>query len=303
MLSIPFKACAGLNTVAAPDAASYDLKTGEWEATGLVNLDVLHAGRLQTRPGFSQVLTGNWHSPFQDGDIVYLAKDDTIYSLGPDFSPVALTDGLTAGQRVAWCRLGQVVYWSNGVQKGRIVDGQAKAWGGITFSSDAREAAEYRDPPAGTVLAAFGGRIWIGAEREIYYTVPGFPHHCRVGSCRLAPLSSAVRMIAPVEGGFYIGTDDRIIYQSSVDPGSMTATVVSREPVIPGSFVSRLASDILPEANGILTALWATARGLELGLPGGQIIKLTHQRVAMRAPASWAAMLSTERRIVAILHP
>ena len=241
------------------------------------------------------------HSPFVDGSRWYVADGSTLYDV-TGLRKTPLVTGLSAGLRLAWCKLADAIYWSNGVQKGRIGGGAAKRWGGFAFSSDVRENAEYLEPPAGTVLAAFGGRIWIGVDDEILYTVPGFPHHIRRGSCRLPRQSSAVRMIAPVDDGFYISTEDRITFVSGWDVAQMTQTVVSHEPVIPRMFLPVLASDVVPRLNPVRGVLWATARGLELGISQGNILKLTANEVAINVTASGGAMLRLPRRVVALYH-
>jgi hypothetical protein len=304
VITVPFRACLGLNTRSDPSSLAYDPQTSSWEAARLLNLDVLDGGRRwRNRPGYSVALQfpAPPHSPQVDGDIWYVAAGDTLYRVAGMVKTAFLTN-LTPGLRLGWCRLGQSLYWSNGVQQGRITDGQAKGWGGIPFSSDQREAAEYATVSAGNVLAAAAGRVWIGVGNDVVYTAPGYPHHVRVGSCRL-PQSSAVRMIAPVDGGLYVGTDDRIVYLAGFDPGSMQQTVVSHDPVIPRMCVPVLASDVMSKLNPVRAYLWATARGLELALPEGNILKLTFDKVAMNATASGGAILLLPRRAVAIYHP
>jgi hypothetical protein len=304
MRQVVFQEFRGLNTVSPPEALRYDARSGSCELAVAVNVDVTDGGRrLTTRPGFALALSlSEPHSPFVDGARTYLASQNMLLAVAGMMATPIFT-GLTPGARLAWCRQGQAIYWSNGIQKGRIVDGQARAWGGIPFSSDAREAAEYAEPPAGTVLAAFAGRIWIGVNDEILYTVPGYPHHIRIGSCRLPRLSSSVRMIQPIDDGVYISTEHRIVFQAGVDPGAMQMTVVSHEPVIPRMFMPVLASDVVRKVNPEHGVIWATAKGLELGLSGGMIIKLTEDNVAINATASGGAMLRLPHRVVAIYHP
>jgi len=304
MFAIACWSCLGLNTRATPDSLAWDGRTGAFQAAPIVNLELHDGGRIwTTRPGYSKAMDlDHPHSPFVDGDRWYVASGDTLYVVS-GMVATPLVTGLTPGERLGWCRLGDVLYWSNGIQKGRIVAGEARQWGGLPYSSDAREAAEYREVPAGNVLAAFGGRIWIGAGDEVLYTAPGFPHHCRIGSDRLPRQSSTVRMVAPVDDGFYVSTEDRICFYGGWDLGQMPMSVISREPVIPGMFLPVLASDVVPKLNPVRAILWATATGLEMGISQGNVIKLTYNNVAMDAPASWGAILKLPRRVVALYHP
>jgi len=304
MFSIACRNCLGLNNRATPDSLAWNGRTGAFQAAPIVNLELHDGGRIwTTRPGFSRIMDlDHPHSPFVDGDRWYVASGDTLHVVS-GLVATPLVTGLTPGLRLAWCRQGDELYWSNGLQKGCIVGGQAKPWGGLPYSSDAREAAAFREVPAGTVLAAFGGRIWIGVDDEVRYTVPGFPHHCRIGSDRLPRQSSAVRMIMPVDDGFYVSTEDRICFYAGWDVSQMVMTVVSREPVRQGMFLPVLASDVVAHLNPVRAILWATATGLELGISQGNVLKLTYNNVAMDAPASWGALLRLPRRVVALYHP
>jgi len=307
MLRLPFTVCLGLDNRSAPRAVTYSPRSGTWAAAALAGCDVVDAGqRIIPSPGKSLALAGDFRSAYQDGDRVYVASGDTLCRVVKSDTGLALLPlvaGLTTGERLAWAKLGERVFWSNGVQKGLFYNGDPRPWGGQPFSSDAREDAAYTPPPAGTVLAGFAGRIWIGVDNLLYFTVFGRFNHVKAGFNHL-PQSSRVRMIVPVDDGFYVGTDDRVTFQFGFDPGALRQVVVSDDPPIPGAFAPIRSEEVTGKFQPSGAAIWLTRHGcVVLGLPGGIVMNLTKNRVALDVTPEWGAALVSARRIVFTLRP
>jgi hypothetical protein len=307
MMRLPFTMCLGLDNRSAPMSLAYSPQTGVYAAGRLVNCDVVDGGRrIKSCPGYTLALAGDFDNvPFTDAGRVYVASGDSLCRVvksGATLALLPLVSGLTVGARLAWTKLGPRVFWSNGVQKGLFDTGEPKPWGGQPFSSDPREAAEYLSPPAGTVLAGFAGRIWIGVDDLLSFTVPGRWNHVKAGFGSLRQ-SSQIRMIQAVDDGFYVGTDDRVTYQAGFDPGALRQVVVSDDPPVPGAYAPIRSEDVTGKFAPSGAALWLTRGGnVVLGLPGGICMNLTKNRVAFDATPSWGAALVLDKRVVFTLR-
>lgn len=302
MLTATFRSCRGLNTQAAPEALAWDAKSGAYEAAALVDVDVLDSGRrLRRRPGWSRVDGRAWRDSFTGPDgTVYAVVDAALCRILPGLAVEPLVALGTFG-RVAWTALDDVAFWSNGIEKGLIQNGAPRAWGGVAWPV-ASEADRFVSPPAGTVLGAFAGRVWIGDGRLLCYTEGAGGWHFWQDRASFFEMSAETTMIRPALDGLYIGTADGVWFLAGADPGQMQPRRVSFDPAVSGS-------DLLVRAeewgrfDPQLAPLWTSSRGICLGLQQGYLINLTKNRVALDAPASVAAASLLPRRYVAVLHP
>lgn len=304
LVTIPFRSCSGLNTVAAPEALTYDGQTGAWEAAQLVNLDVLDGGRrLRTRPGHSLVASGVWRDVYTAPNRrVYAVVDDVLVEVLADLSTRSLVALTTAG-RVAWCALDDLVFWTNGVEMGLIQDGEAAAWGGKTWPV-ASEADRFISPPPGQVLGAYAGRVWIGAGSSLHFTEGAGGWHFYQDAVDQIEMAGEVTMIAPVDDGLYVGTDAGVWFMAGADPTKgMPMTMVSPFPAVLGTSRRVRSDNVTSKYNPAGATLWMSSRGAMLGMPSGIVVQLTGNRVVLDAPASFGAPLLLDSRYTVILHP
>jgi len=304
VIAFPFRACLGLNTVAAPEALAYDGQTGAWEAAQLVNLDVLDGGkRLRTRPGHSLVASGVWRDAYTAPNRrVYAVVDDVLVEVLADLSTRSLVALTTAG-RVVWCALDDLVFWTNGVEHGLIQDGEAAAWGGKTYPVKS-EAGRFVDPAAGQVLGAGFGRVWIGRGNVLNYTAGAGGWHFEEDGYNGIDFSSTITMIRAVDDGLYVGTDVGTYFLAGTDPSKMQLTLASPDPVpAQGTDVAIRSDEITQKYNPAGAVIWTSTRGVVFGLSGGIVLQPTKDRVALDASASRGAAVLLGRRYVVVLHP
>lgn len=112
----------GLKNTSAPE----HLEPGELEVAQ--NVDIDNAGKLSSRLGYTLVQSGSYHSLWASDKTCYVMIGQDLRRLMPDGTIVQLKR-LTSGQRVAYAEYNGVVYYSNGVDKGRIVGGEPREWG------------------------------------------------------------------------------------------------------------------------------------------------------------------------------
>lgn len=302
MLTADFRVCRGLNTQAAPEALGWDSRTGAWEAARLLDVDVLDGGRrVRRRPGRVRVDSRHWRDAFTAPDgATYAVVEAAICRVLPDLSAVPLVALATPG-RVAWTALDDLVFWANGLEKGLVQHGEPAAWGGIPYPS-AAEADRFVSPPAGTVLGAHGGRVWIGDGCMLCFTEGAGGWHFWQDAAAQIEMPGEITMIRSVDDGLYVGTTAGTYVLAGMDPARMPFRRVSIDPVIPGSDLSVRADD-WGRFDPQNAALWTSPRGICLGLSQGLLVNLTTNRVALDVPASEAAAIVLPRRYIAILHP
>uniref|UniRef100_I2Q025 Uncharacterized protein n=1 Tax=Desulfovibrio sp. U5L TaxID=596152 RepID=I2Q025_9BACT len=300
---IRFGPCLGLNTVSAPEALTYDGQTKAWEAADLVNLDVLDGGRrIKTRPGFSLALAGDWRDGFTAPDgRAYAVKDDALVEVLADMSTRSLV-ALAAPGRVSWAALDDLVFWSNGAESGMVRDGEAVAWGGYDYPENS-EAGRYVAPPAGTILAGFAGRVWIGEGRLLHYT-DGDDGQFYQDAADYLEMPAEITILAPVDDGLYVGTTAGVWFLAGSDPTQgMQMVPVSSDPATPCTSLPIRSDEVTQKYNPAGAAIWTSRYGIVIGLTGGIVLQPTKDRVALDAPAQFGAACLVGRRYVVVLHP
>lgn len=301
MITTHFSVWRGLNTSAHPEGLLYDGRSGTCELALAVDVDILDNGRrVRCRPGRVLVDSRDWRDGYNapDGQ-AYAVVDGVICEVLEDLSVRPLA-ALQSPGPVAWAALGDIVFWSNGVESGLIQWGEAGEWGGRRFPV-ASEAARYVDPAAGQVLGAAFGRVWIGRDDVLHYTAGAWNFEKAGASGIMLP--ARITMIRPVDDGLYVGTEAAVFFLAGANPAAgMPVRRVSIDPAIPGSDVLVRADDY-GRFDPVTGVIWTGPRGICLGLPDGIVINLTKNRVALDAPASGAAAVALPLRYVAILHP
>lgn len=303
MVGLKFGPCLGLNTASAPEALAYDGQTKAWEAASLVNLDVIDGGRRsKLRPGYSLALPGDWRDGYAAPDgRAYAVRDDVLVEVLGDLSTRSLVVLETSG-RVAWGRLDDLVFWTNGVESGMIRAGEAVPWGGYDYP-EASEAGRYVSPPAGMVLAGFAGRVWIGVGNMLYYTDSDEGQFFQDAANDLE-MPADITVLAPVDDGLYVGTTAGVWFLAGSDPtAGLSMVLVSSDPATPCTSLPIRSDEVTKQYNPAGAAIWTSRHGIVFGLTGGIVLQPTKDRVAFDAPASYGAACLVGRRYVVLLHP
>lgn len=142
------------------------------------NIDIDDTGKILTRLGTALVSTGTYHSLWADGDYAYVVSGQDLCQINPDFTTTVLHRLSSAG-RLSYARAQGTVYFTNGVDKGRIRHGGVGEWGVRPPVGQPVAVAGAGTLPAGRYLYALthlrfdGQESGTGAFGSIELTVPG----------------------------------------------------------------------------------------------------------------------------------
>lgn len=205
-------------------------------------------------------------------------------------SHVDVTDGgiivsnipVSADPTVQWVNVymsttnGEVLYRAMTVANGTT---------SVTYRDDGKEASSplatghMAAPPAGQLLAWHNGRIWIAQDNIIWYTNEYAPELIDLDR-NFIPLQSRVTLLAPVEGGLFIGTPQETVFILGDPTGPDTRYIRKEEHgPIEGTQVA-----IDGQSTGLegLTGdawLWTSSAGVCVGGREGQFANLTGSSV------------------------
>lgn len=162
----------GLKNTTSPER----LKPGELAVAQ--NLDIDNANRLSSRQGYALTQSGSFHSLWASDKTCYVMVGQDMKRLLEDGSIVQVIR-LTSGKRVSFCELNGVVYYSNTIDTGRIVNGAAFEWGVRPPKSQPQASPYVGTLPAGrylyamTFVRADGLESGTGLAGAIELTAPG----------------------------------------------------------------------------------------------------------------------------------
>lgn len=118
-----FKAFAGLRN----DVSSERMEPGDLVTADNVNID--SSGQLSRRDGRTLALAGDYHSLWSEGDVCLMVGGTSLYRVQPGYTTETLRTGLTAGAKMAYCKVDERVYYSNGRECGILENGSSRSWG------------------------------------------------------------------------------------------------------------------------------------------------------------------------------
>jgi hypothetical protein len=151
-------------------------------------------------------------------------------------------------------------------------------------------------PPSGQALALFKGRIYIASGEILFATTALSYEHCDLRDYRAID-GSRILLLAPVEGGLFVGTEQAIWFLGGASFADNALVRKLDGPPIPGTLVSGDLGDILgnEQMAGQRAVMFTTSQGVVLGLPDGSLMNLTVDTYRLPKATVGAAMLRTGR--------
>ncbi len=149
----------------------------------------------------------------------------------------------------------------------------------------------------GRFVAAWRGRLVTAAGRWLRVSAP-MRYHLHDPITGFVQFASRVTMVAPVDGGIFVGTRTGVEFLRGTRPREWTREVTGARAPLEGQPAPILPGDV---ADGLeLSApgmLWLAPNGFVLGTPGGQVVQLQADRLQLTGQR--AALCVLERRVTA----
>lgn len=300
-----FKASIGLNNAVDPTRIKYDSESGLVDLQASINVELDKSGALFRRKGYSEIISGSFHSVFSMGSYAiavwnFLAQHYIIWFDAAGRSGV-IVEVVQYNNRMCYARIGDKVYYSNEAEKGIIEGKIASSWSsGSVVAKDSTRT--FSDPPAGHILEIAHGRMWIAKDEMIYFSEP-FGYNLFDYARGWLPTIGRASLLRGILGGLYISDNNGVYFCNSTDPKTMQPFKVHDFPAIIGTDVTDLISGIsLGLQDSYLYCLFLTEKGLCAAGPEGRFINLTEDKLVYPKVTSGSAVLKSNDNILFLLN-
>jgi len=299
-----FRASTGLNQKVDPSRVKFDGQTGVQDLTVAYNVDHDQTGRINRRKGYAVTArTEAVHSLWCDGGPCLFVTGTSLCLLGADMSYTALAT-VTSGATVDYEQVEEKAYWVNGYEKGIVENGSNSSWVRGTYYGPETKR-NLSDPPIGTLVAAHSGHIYVARGKNLFYS-DAYDFNAFDLSRGFLPFEHGLRMVRPVAGGIFVGTEAAVYFLAGKDPKRFEVEMVAESPVVRGTDVKLDLSDIgyedLRQNMTGVGAMWTCHAGIYMGLPNGMAYNLTYKKLTKRSGLAGSGLVINDR-YVALLNP
>jgi hypothetical protein len=285
-----YRGSYGLSNRVPPELIPFNAETG---VTGLQRADnvlIGEAGQLYCRQGSRQVFAGSCHSEYPvpggflfveervDGAFLSLALEDQDGSLS--VSEIAQLGH--SGNWLSWFELAGEYWYSTEKERGIV----SRDYIHRDWPNSEQYEKDYSDIPMDTLpygrhACINGVHVLSARGTEIYKSEPLQPSIYALDDGQFSA-AGAVRMLLPVQAGFYYSDDMAIWFVAGLDPKKFTARKVLDYPAIEYCHIYGLvnASDVGLDSYS-LGVVFMTVQGPVFGFPDGTVINLTDKQYAM----------------------
>lgn len=172
---------------------------------------------------------------------------------------------------------------------------------GASALGRATTTGQLRRMRPGSFVAAWRGRVLTAQGRWLYVSQPMQPHLCDVRH-GFVPFAGRIRMLAPVDGGVFVGTRHGVVFLRGPRPSEWVQVETPAAAPFPGHATTIEGAKLDPgwDLGNQTCALWLSPRGFVLGTEAGRVIELQADHLALQAPR--AALCVHGRRVTAAVQ-
>ena len=302
-----FSGAKGLNTKTDPVRIDFNPKTGVTDLAAAVNVDIDDTGRISRRKGFTKVKTADCHSLFCDGGECVYASGTSLYILGSDYTSRSVAT-VTEGAKLSYAQVNDVLFYTNGYEKGLIRDGVADDWEKGTYVGPTTDR-EISNPPIGTHIGWYKARMYVSQANVVWYSEP-FSY----GAFDLARnhllFANPVTMIRPVKSGIFFSTSDKTYYVGGDEPREFNLRLVADYPAISYTDCSTTLRVLFDKngnpffnlSGGAKSAIWNSIHGPCYGASDGSFYALLEDKITLPNGITGSGLV-TGSRYIALTNP
>ncbi len=295
----------GLNNV----SDVYSLSLGG--LTQADNIDLSKDGNISRRPGRTKVYAGATVAAWGDGQDFLFIEDDELKQLNADYSATVLAAlAITANVLYVLRSATNKLYWSTGYEHGVIEAGVNRAWNiaddnywsDMTVEDALADELHQDSMPVGKQMVEYAGCIWVVYEDMIIFTNP----YSETTDLRknFIPVGERITNFGVVSDGLYITTDTRSYFCAGRDPAEMSIVQQAPFGAIPNTML-QVDGRVLGGEQNTLGLLWASFRGICIGLPNGTLVNVTQQQIKELSGIEGTALLrelNGQQHYIAVLQ-
>lgn len=298
--SIMLQAFNGLrNNIAEERLAVGDLSIAR-------NIDIDDVGQLRVRPGFERHETDACHSFKEIAGRHFGVVDGVLgtFALDRTFTPIA-----TVGDDpLSYFAVGDSVYVSSISYSAVIsstnvpspwgIAGDAGEWFSpvMTPTDTLGEVAgrQLSAPPLSAIIETYRGRGYLAVGNVLWITELYL--YDKIDRTRgYVQFEHTITMVVAVGDGVYVGTTKGLYFLQGAFAEGMKYGTIFESPVMPGSVAMVPTSKVHPSARQQPipegdSPVFTTQAGICVGLDGGTVYNLTHDRVTLPALTGGAAV-------------
>lgn len=227
------------------------------------NADLDNNNLATRRGGRTRRVTGATHSFWAhptESLTAYLIIDSVLRKLNVDYTTTAVTT-LSTNQRGSFDAINGEIAFTNGNEIGWLA--------GTTFTPFAPTLRTFEAAmPAGQHLAfdPWDGCLLVASLDAIYKSKP---HYAEVRESRLSefPMDGYVRMLAVVDGGWWVATEKHVGFVKRDAADGFTFSHIAAAPPPNGCFLPEWTTDT--KGNAVRQVVWASIDGFCIGHADG----------------------------------
>jgi len=296
-----FRGSTGLNTKLDPVRINYDPKSGVHDLAACKNVEIDDSGRVGRRKGYTNKASGSYHSLWCDTGNAMVVKNNALCVLNPDYTVTPIRN-MTPGARVSYVQVDNAIYYTNGHERGKIktggyFDGLSYTWNRGDYVGPETDR-QLSDPPTGTHLEFFSGRMWISQGRVVWFSEQ-FDLSAYDLASNLIEFEDPVIMIRATFDGLFISTEKNTYFVAGTNPVEMAPRLIADYPALEWSDVKfvgtisriRGGTASVNTSQGYLCAMWLSSKGICVGGPEGQFYNLTEDKIDLPMALSGAGLI------------
>ena len=241
-------------------------RRGAFLVTG-ENVDIDDEKMLHRRKGFNQVIPGDIHSLWSNGEICFFVQGPELKRLWPDYTATTLLDGgnQVNGSKMQFAEGGGKIFFCNNSIIGYIEDGEPHPFPEPNMTFKKRMVG-------GHLLEFFNSRLYAAQDDKIFYSDAVAPMRMDTRK-NFILFDGRLTMMKAVADGMYVSAAESVLFLKGLDGPEFTSFKVSDSPAYAGSAIKVEGEDIGPGLLGTVV-MWLSDEGPFMGLPGGQVKNL-----------------------------
>ena len=299
-ITVWVKNVRGLANKVDPSRIGYDPEKGVKHLSEAYNVDYDITGNVSRRLGFEATdITETCHSCFFGGTSCLCVIGGNLCLLSGDMT-YKIIRNVNGDRYMSYAQVGDSIIYMNGSEKGIVKNG-------LSWDYEKPDEVRYpdvdrvfSDPPIGTIVRSFSGRIYIAEGDTLWYSEPFGPNLFRKAT-GYVKVPGRIVMIAPVMAGLFVSTEFKIYFLAGSNPKEFTQQVVAHYPAIEGTDVEVDGIALLSgEISPLPVQMFTTRNGICVATYEGKLINLTFDTLDYPNAVRGTAIYTGSKYIVSL---